>query len=135
MEAPALPEGNALSRAARSYHGWHAAKPIRPRGWRFIYRILFGGVAVVILGLVLAGVAIAYSADIEAEYQPQLLTIGTSLVFIGISTFAMGYAYRLRGADATVSQERRAELASILIFSEAAGFVGILIGLWSGAAF
>ncbi|HKG24172.1 MAG TPA: hypothetical protein VKB09_00915 [Thermomicrobiales bacterium] len=62
-----------------------------------------------------------------------MLKIGTLLVFIGISTFAMGLAYRLRGTDAEVSEERRAELASILISSEATGLVGILIGLWSGA--
>jgi hypothetical protein len=132
MQAPSLPEGNVLSRTARRYHTWHVEKPIRPQTRRFIYRMYVGGFTLVITGLVLAVVSIVFSADIEADVMSQLLKVGTSFVFIGVSTFAMAHAYRRRGKDPHLSLERRSELASLLIFSEACALGGILIGLWSG---
>jgi protein-S-isoprenylcysteine O-methyltransferase Ste14 len=132
MQAPSLPEGNVLSRTARRYHAWHVEKPIRPQTRRFIYRMLVAGLTLVVTGLVLVVVAVVFSADIEADVRSELLKAGTSLAFIGISTFAMGHAYRRRGIDVQVSQERRSELASLVILSEACALGGILIGLWSG---
>lgn len=132
MEAPSLPEGNLLSRAARRYHSWHVDKPIWPRGRRFIFRLLVGGVMLVVVGLMLACVAIVFAADIESGVKVQLLKIGASMVFIGVALFAQGHAYRRRGNDAILGEDRRAELASLIVFSEVSIVCGLLLGLWSG---
>jgi hypothetical protein len=122
VQAPSLPEGNALSRGFKRYHRWHVDRPIRPQRRRFIYRMLLGGVTLIVTGLVLAGVAAVYAAQIDAETKGALLKGGVGALLAGLCVFSLGYAYRVRGWEDEVSDEQRTEMASLLIFSEICGF-------------